>query len=317
MKFRQRLVRAVSAVALSTAAPATAGQVISSASASGRSLNESASDNGSTGPVVASINQGSGGSGSGVSAFAITDYGSNAAYAFSISSVPHDATNWGGFATVAGAESRWSDRLSVNTSVTGGFMNALLYVHASHALIPDPTASSSQSISASTKYDFFGSGQNQYSLLFQSSNITTSIAEFYQPGRATYVNGTVPSGQYISVIIPFRTNTFFTLESRLSCQARTTSGMLGSSNNAICDASNSAHWAGVLGMTDNLGNSINSWTITSESGTDYNRSFVPQNSVVPEPSTWAMLALGFGLIGGAIRSVKRRQKLTVCCAGPR
>ena len=32
---------------------------------------------------------------------------------------------------------------------------------------------------------------------------------------------------------------------------------------------------------------------------------------VPEPYTWAMLVLGFGLVGGAMRSAKRRQKLTV------
>lgn len=35
---------------------------------------------------------------------------------------------------------------------------------------------------------------------------------------------------------------------------------------------------------------------------------------VPEPATWAMLLLGFGLVGGAMRSAKRRQKLTVSYA---
>jgi hypothetical protein len=33
--------------------------------------------------------------------------------------------------------------------------------------------------------------------------------------------------------------------------------------------------------------------------------------VVPEPSTWAMLILGFGLIGSAVRAKKQRQKITV------
>jgi PEP-CTERM motif len=32
---------------------------------------------------------------------------------------------------------------------------------------------------------------------------------------------------------------------------------------------------------------------------------------VPEPATWAMMLLGFGFVGGALRSAKRRQKLTV------
>lgn len=39
-----------------------------------------------------------------------------------------------------------------------------------------------------------------------------------------------------------------------------------------------------------------------------------QIAAVPEPSTWAMMLLGFGFIGGAMRSAKRRQKFTVSYA---
>lgn len=35
---------------------------------------------------------------------------------------------------------------------------------------------------------------------------------------------------------------------------------------------------------------------------------------VPEPATWAMMLMGFGFVGGAMRSAKRRQKLTVSYA---
>ena len=38
------------------------------------------------------------------------------------------------------------------------------------------------------------------------------------------------------------------------------------------------------------------------------------NSAVPEPSTWAMMLLGFGFVGGAMRHAKRRQKLTISFA---
>ena len=34
-------------------------------------------------------------------------------------------------------------------------------------------------------------------------------------------------------------------------------------------------------------------------------------SPVPEPATWAMMLLGFGVVGAAMRSARRRQKLTV------
>jgi hypothetical protein len=37
-------------------------------------------------------------------------------------------------------------------------------------------------------------------------------------------------------------------------------------------------------------------------------------AAVPEPLTWAMMLLGFGFVGGAMRSVRRRQKLTVSYA---
>ena len=37
-------------------------------------------------------------------------------------------------------------------------------------------------------------------------------------------------------------------------------------------------------------------------------------AAIQEPSTWAMMLLGFGLIGGAMRSAKRRQKNTVSYA---
>jgi hypothetical protein len=40
-------------------------------------------------------------------------------------------------------------------------------------------------------------------------------------------------------------------------------------------------------------------------------SATPGNGAVPEPATWAMLLLGFGLVGGALRSRKRREQLTV------
>lgn len=34
------------------------------------------------------------------------------------------------------------------------------------------------------------------------------------------------------------------------------------------------------------------------------------SGAVPEPATWAMMLLGFGAVGGALRSASRRQKLT-------
>jgi hypothetical protein len=40
----------------------------------------------------------------------------------------------------------------------------------------------------------------------------------------------------------------------------------------------------------------------------------PGTGAVPEPSTWAMMLLGFGFVGGAMRSASRRKKVTVSYA---
>jgi hypothetical protein len=41
---------------------------------------------------------------------------------------------------------------------------------------------------------------------------------------------------------------------------------------------------------------------------------VSVGAAVPEPATWALMLLGFGFIGGAMRSAKRRQRLSVAYA---
>lgn len=38
---------------------------------------------------------------------------------------------------------------------------------------------------------------------------------------------------------------------------------------------------------------------------------VSVSAAVPEPATWAMMLIGFGFVGAAVRSARRRQKLTV------
>lgn len=50
---------------------------------------------------------------------------------------------------------------------------------------------------------------------------------------------------------------------------------------------------------------LGSWTLTL-TGT--------QAGAVPEPGTWAMMLIGFGAVGGAMRSARRRQKMTISYA---
>lgn len=45
-------------------------------------------------------------------------------------------------------------------------------------------------------------------------------------------------------------------------------------------------------------------------GTDDNAAIISGTSAVPEPGSWAMMMLGFGLIGGALRSRSRNVKVS-------
>jgi hypothetical protein len=76
-----------------------------------------------------------------------------------------------------------------------------------------------------------------------------------------------------------------------------------------------------VGVYDyNTGGLLNTINLTSPNGNfliedlsfDYAaRSDTGGPGGVPEPSTWAMMLLGFGLVGGALRSAKRRQRFRV------
>lgn len=68
------------------------------------------------------------------------------------------------------------------------------------------------------------------------------------------------------------------------------------------DLSRSLYWGGVDGVVDANGNSL-AYTLLSESGIDYTRSFVP-STAVPEPTTYG--ALGAGLLALLVLGRRRR-----------
>ena len=61
-------------------------------------------------------------------------------------------------------------------------------------------------------------------------------------------------------------------------------------------------------------------SVTLNSGTQggvaetFNLNNLQIAAAVPEPATWALMLIGFGFVGGAMRSSKRQQKLTVSYA---
>lgn len=81
---------------------------------------------------------------------------------------------------------------------------------------------------------------------------------------------------------------------------------------AVTNNGSGVQFFGASGFT----NAVSSFTFNATNdivGIDDLR-FSSATAAVPEPATWAMMLLGFGFVGGALRSSKRRKKLTVAYA---
>ncbi|MDB5423976.1 MAG: motif putative anchor domain protein [Phenylobacterium sp.] len=77
-----------------------------------------------------------------------------------------------------------------------------------------------------------------------------------------------------------------------------------SGGEAVADLVDSLYWTGISSVKVN-GVALDSFTVTSASGTDWSQSFVPPPTGIPEPATWAMMLLGFGGLGAAMRAHRR------------
>lgn len=69
---------------------------------------------------------------------------------------------------------------------------------------------------------------------------------------------------------------------------------------AVCNAGNSLGLRGILAVTDPRGRPLPVVRIAAASGLAYDARPAPP-AVIPEPASWAMLVLGFGLAGAALR----------------
>ena len=117
--------------------------------------------------------------------------------------------------------------------------------------------------------------------------------------------GAVPYGPTLLADIDFVYGESISFLASLSARVGGRSGASGAPASFAVDASHSAYWGGFLAVLDGSGDEVGTYAVSSGSGTDWSRSFVPPPvSPVPEPETCALLLAGLG----AVRFVASRRR---------
>lgn len=122
----------------------------------------------------------------------------------------------------------------------------------------------------------------------------TSDLQFSSDGAASR------NGNLLTMTVDYIIGSKLDLDVRMSTYAYAYS-QHGSSASAAMDASHSSYWAGIVSLTQD-GQMISDYAVTSDSGTDYSRSFVPAREV-PEPNSFMLILLGAVLLG--VRQLKQ------------
>lgn len=213
------------------------------------------------------------------------------------------------------ATSLWADELMIDTPAPGGFVSVEFQFHA--ATIQSTYTYPSQILTYEMQYRDIRAG-NQitlYRLTMYGDGKIISYLPIY-PENEFNNDGFELTGDHggdvlriVGLTIPFVANRAFGFTSSLNCEAR---APYDDANVQTCNASGTSLWGGITGVTDVNGNALTNWTARSASGTDYTKSLIPPvGPGVPEPSTWAMLIMGFAACGAIVRTRRRMLAATL------
>ena len=205
------------------------------------------------------------------------------------------------------------DPLLYMGSAHSGFddvLSIVLFDNDDIALAPDTPGFAD--IRVAYNWSLFGSGSAQIVLSFAggAAGASESDGQSGAGGDPLLVNGTVEAidavlGDFFTVRVPIASADTFSVILDLIAHV----GIVGPDGGRV-DASQSAYWGGILAVRDSDLNIV-PFSVTSASGTDYRRSFDPDEVVptVPEPATLSLLCCGFVFLLG--RRVRRGRRLLV------
>jgi len=233
-----------------------------------------------------------------ISGFAQTDYGIAKAIATATGS-PFGQVQ-------AEARASWADSITITTpGSSGGFFTARMALDHQLGFGAGGFSFNTVDFQFLATRDIVGDRYfYQYNLNTSFTSLLTATLSINNNGAssATVTNSLPASSLVVDFLIPFTSGQSLAISSSLNCAAR------GNLTTAVCDAGNSAYWGGIRSVTDSNGAALSNWSVSSASGTDWQQSVIPTTGGVPEPSSWAMLIAGFGLVGAMQR---RRQRIAI------
>lgn len=206
-------------------------------------------------------------------ASAFASFGSLSVFAISFTNSGADGSSGGGHAI-------WLDMITINApglNGTAGFIDFSLSLQGT--------------LSASVGVSQVGSANAAYSLDISFDNVITSFAGSQAPG------GGPPNGDLLPLDASILNQAFtfgvpFRLEVDLGAGAG--SGCDGNCGQAVGEANlqDTLNWGGISEVRDSNGGSVTSFTLSSDSGTDWTQP-------IPEPSVVTLIFLA--LIGSCLR----------------
>lgn len=161
----------------------------------------------------------------------------------------------------------------------------------------------------------------------------TNVFNIFSVGDSAFADGAIGAsisktldGDYVGILPFTNSGVFNPFQFDLFCFSRLSN--IGATNSGSGSCNNLGYtWGGIESVRDARGNLVTDWSISSSSGFNYANAFsdfitappievdftpfpFPGSGAVPEPQTWLMMIIGFGMIGGTLRrqSVKRLAK---------
>ncbi len=195
------------------------------------------------------------------------------------------------------AVSRWEDTLRMNSASLIGQRATAIFTFAQSYMLDTVTYPSGWQVQSSMSNNvFIGSA---YSATF--SDVLTNYGTGFVQERTLHTTDARGRTQISPItnikLIDLMVDFTWGEELRIGGQLQT-SCVVGSRASSLyggctADAGHSSYWGGISSIVDASGNVINSYNLTSGSGTDYSKSMIPFESDVPEPATLPIILLGF------------------------